>query len=291
MIMFSRKAAELVLQNYRTVFTTENRTLFSQLSGIDIGKYWAFRGEQHWLVADWNFDRVLAAHGLASLALTPNRVTMLDQDIGPLGLKYADGNAEGPIFTPGGGIRANASQFELYRDNLARIRAGGLKPGIHHPFYRDENGFTIFPHQVPQIGGIYVGNWRVRDFLGFGPFCWRAGRSVLEDEACGTQTFSSDSNPTLTVPILGLCDFLVSGGEKGGNIQIEDEQSGYKADPYLPAENGSNYLQLSVPGSANYRNIKLTALSPGVCFLGIKTGEPQPWLSKVRFDYATLPPP
>ena len=31
MIMFTRKAAELVLQNYRTVWTTENRLLFSQL--------------------------------------------------------------------------------------------------------------------------------------------------------------------------------------------------------------------------------------------------------------------
>ena len=92
MIMFTREAAELVLANYRTVWTTENRTLFAQLSGIDIGSYWAFRGNQNFLVADWNFDRVLAAHGLASLALTPNRATMLDQDIAPLGLKYADGN-------------------------------------------------------------------------------------------------------------------------------------------------------------------------------------------------------
>ena len=48
-------------------------------------------------MADWNFDRVLAAHGLACLALTPNKVTMLDQDIGPLGLKYADGNPPAPI--------------------------------------------------------------------------------------------------------------------------------------------------------------------------------------------------
>src|ERR1700677_940218 len=53
MIMFSRKAAQLVLQNYRTVWTTENRLLFAQLSGIDIGKYWAFKGEQQFLVADW----------------------------------------------------------------------------------------------------------------------------------------------------------------------------------------------------------------------------------------------
>jgi len=36
--------------------------------------------------------------------------------------------------------------------------------------------------------------------------------------------------------------------------------------------------------------VRLTALSPGVCFLGLKTREPQPWLPNVKFDYWTLPP-
>ncbi len=272
MIIFSRKAAKLILQHYRTVWTAENRLLFAQLSGIDIGSYWAFRGQEHFLVADWNFDRVLAAHGLASLALTPNKVTMLDQDIGPLGLKYADGTATY-------GVNA----FELYRDNLARIRLGGFKPGINEPFFRDDQGWTIFPHQVPQIGGIYFGDWRVRDFLGFGPFVWKSGKPIERE--------TEFERPSLTVPVSGPCAFILSGGKIGGNVRVEDEQSGFKAEPaLLPENDGANILQVPIPSSCGYRTLKLTALSEGVCFMGLKTLQPQPWLPRVKFDYNTLPP-
>jgi len=276
MIMFSRKAAEIVLHNYRTVWTTENRLLFSQLSGIDIGKYWAFRGMQHFLVADWNFDRVLAAHGLASLALTPNRVEMIDQDIEPLGLKYADGDLHNTLYGVAGGDRP----FERYVNSLLAIRAGELKPAINEPFYRDHQGYMIFAHQVPQIGGKYSGDWRVRDVLGFGPFCWRCGGPEV---AYKTE---------LVVPILGPCDVLVSGGKTGGKVRVEDEHSGFKAEPDLYPEGADGQvLQLSIPGAATYRNIRLTALTPGVCFMGIKTAEMQPHFPNVKFDYNTLPPP
>ncbi len=285
MIMFSRKAAEIVLHNYRTVWTTENRLLFSQLSGIDIGKYWAFRGMQHFLVADWNFDRVLAAHGLASLALTPNRVEMIDQDIEPLGLKYADGDLH-TLYGVAGGDMA----FERYCDNLLAIRVGEIKPAINEPFYRDHQGYTIFAHQVPQIGGTYSGDWRVRDVLGFGPFCWRCGDPEPWEEA----RFATDEvayKTELVVPILGPCDVLVSGGKTGGKVSVEDEHSGFKAEPDLYPEGADGQvLQLSIPGAATYRNIRLTALTPGVCFMGIKTAEMQPHFPNVKFDYNTLPP-
>jgi hypothetical protein len=277
MIIFSRKAAELVLQHYRTVWTTENRLLFVQLSGIDIGSYWAFRGNEHFLVADWNFDRVLAAHGLASLALTPNKATMLDQDIAPLGLKYADGNPPDAIAWD------NTPAFVKYRNNLALIKGGTLCPGTNEPFFRDEQGFTIFPHQVPQIGGVYSGDWRIRDFLGFGPFCWKSGKPV--------ETETAFERPSLIVPLSGPAALIVSGGRIGGSIRVEDEQSGFKAEPALPPENdGANVLQIPIPSACGYRPIKLTALSEGICFLGIKTLQPQPWLPHVKFDYSTLPP-
>jgi len=278
MIMFTREAAELVLANYRTVWTTENRTLFAQLSGIDLATYWAFRGNQHMLVADWNFDRVLAAHGLASLALTPNRITMLDQDIGPLGLKYADGN-------PPEIITSNAKYFETYRDNLAKIREGKLKPGTHIERFHDGQSYTIFPHQIPRMGGIYQGDWRIRDFLGFGPFCWKAGP--------GERSYGEHSiypgTPELVVPVCGPCDVVVSGGETGGNIRIEDEQSGYDVEPFVQPE-AAGMLQISVPGSAGYRRLRLTTSTPGVCFMGLKTREPQITLPNVRFNHSTLPP-
>ena len=274
MVIFSRKAAELVLQNYRTVWTTENRMLFAQLSGIDIGGYWAFRGNEHFLVADWNFDRVLAAHGLASLALTPNKVTMLDQDIEPLGLKYADGKFPSAV---------NNAVFKTYRPTLAAIRKGKFKPGINAPFFRDDQGWTIFPHQIPQIGGHYKGDWHVRDLQGFGPFVWKSGKAVEQETAF--------ERPTLSVPVSGPCAFILSGGKIGGQVRIEDEQSGFKAEPALPPElDGGNVMQVPIPSSATYRTIKLTALSEGVCFMGLKTLQPQPWLPRVKFDYSTLPP-
>ena len=269
MIILSRKAAELVLHNYRTTWTTENRLVFAQLSGIDIGSYWAFRGEQQFLVADWGFDKVLAANGLASLALTPNKVTMIDQPIEPLGLKYADGSPPDTI------AKGNSLVFIKYRNNLKRVREGKSRIGWHHPFFNDGSTFIIFAHQISQIGGDYSGGWNIRDFLPFGPFCWKSG----------------DSRPELSVPISGPCEFIVSGGERGGKIRIEDEHSGYVAEPSLPPEAGTNFLTIPVPATAAYRNIKLTALDPGVCLFAIKTREPQPVLPHVRFNYGTLPPP
>jgi len=280
MIVFSRNAAKLVLQHYRTVWTTENRLLFAQLSGIDIGKYWAFRGNENFLVADWNFDRVLASYGYASLALTPNKATMLDQDIAPLGLKYADGNFA---------LARNPEAFNIYRRNLKRVQIGEWQPGVHEPFFRDDQGQMIFAHQIPQIGGVYSGNWRIRDFLPFGPFVWKAGAAV-QDEACSTQM--PGEYPTLTVPISGPCSLMISGGERGGVMRIEDEQSGFVAEPALPAESVNGQLmQISVPSGAGYREIKLTALGRGLCFFGVKTRDPQPVLPHVRFDFDTLPPP
>lgn len=281
MIIFSREAAELVLQHYRTVWTTENRLLFAQLSGIDIGQYWAFHGMEHFLVADWNFDRVLASNGLASLALTPNKVTMLDQDIGPLGLKYADGN-------PPASISRSDMDSLNYAARLKQIRDGKFKPGVNAPFFRDDQGWTIFPHHIPQIGGEYKGDWRIRDFLGFGPFCWKSGRPTAAEDSPAKSGFE---RPSLTVPVSGPCSLVISGGKIGGSMRVEDQQSGFKAEPALPPENdGANILQIPIPSTCGYRDLKLTALSEGVCFLGLKTREPQPWLPHVKFDYSTLPP-
>ena len=43
-IIFTREAAQIVLKTFRTGWTTDNRRIFSQLCGVDIGAFWAFRG-------------------------------------------------------------------------------------------------------------------------------------------------------------------------------------------------------------------------------------------------------
>ena len=52
------------------------------------------------------------------------------------------------------------------RDNLARVREGKLRPGINHPFFHDGSVYTVFAHQVPMLGGVYNGDWKIRDFQG-----------------------------------------------------------------------------------------------------------------------------
>lgn len=180
----------------------------------------------------------------------------------------------------------NAYQFSKYRDNLQAIREGKLIPGAHLERYHDGSAYTIFPHQIPKMGGVYNGDWRIRDFLGYGPFCWKAGPG---ERAYGDHSIYPGT-PELIVPVCGPCDIVVSGGELGGKFRIEDEQSGYDVDPFVPAEGAGNFLQISVPGSAGYRQLRLTALNPGVCLMAIKCREPQISLPHVRFDHSTLPP-
>jgi hypothetical protein len=271
MIIFTREAAELVLQNYRTQWTTENRQTFSLLAGHDIARYWAFRGGEHMLVADWRWDSLLARHGLASFALTPSPVTMIGQ-VPPLaeqGLTLATG----PVTD-----RIDDDAFKLYRATLTGIRHGKFKlPSTL--FHRDQIGsYTIFAHQIGAIGGAYQGNWKLKDAPGFGPFGW------IADSA------SEDWDPRVSIPVFGPCEILVSGGKDGGQVQIVDEQTGFSARPVLPLEGEQGQIvSINIPGNVAYRTIRITMNTPGSVFYGIRTRDEQPLASNWRFDWNTLP--
>jgi len=262
MIIFDREAAELVLNYYRTQWTLENRAIFAVLAGTDIGRYWAFRGGEHMLVADWRWDALLASRGLASLALTPSPVEMIGQ-VPPLaeqGLK---------IVTDPKQIPAEREIFERYRDNLNAIRSGDLKM----PDYRFCQNY-IFPHQIPLIGGSYRGDWHLKDAQGFGPFAWQAGLHPC----------------TMEVPVFGPCDFLISGGPGGSRVRIEDDYTGFSCDPDLMPEGTGNVLELTIPPAMAHRTIRMTALAPGMTFYGLKVAYSQPEHPKVKFDHSVLPP-
>jgi hypothetical protein len=287
-IIFTREAAELILQTYRTGWTTENRRIFSMLSGIDIGSYWAFRGGEHPLVADWSWDHILASHGLCSLALTPAKATQLE-DIAAMGLKMADAPVE---------ARRNDEAFKLFVERSAQIRSGALKLPIqpNNRLYHD-GAHVIFPHQIEQIGGAYSGEWWFKWSLGYGCFAWKAGggegpSSELNWHGSRGKDFvvaKQLNQPTVEFFVIGPLDVLVSGGEQGGKILIEDTHSGFSCDPHLQPEINGNILQVSVPGAYAYRTIRITALTPGVVFYGIRTRDAQPsYLAK--FDFNTLPP-
>ncbi len=263
-IIFTREAATKILDHYRTGWWIDNRMMFCQLSGIDIGAYAAFRGNEQWTTADWNFDAILARHGLASLALTPSAATMLDQDIASQGLAMAKGDYE---------LLRNEKAFDLFSNRTARIRGKGWDlPAVGGRLQCSSGTYTIFPHQIPGIGGIYSGDWRLKWSQGFGPFVWEAGKVNGE-------------LPMLEVPVLGPCEFLV-GGE--GKVHLHDTYSGYSI-VSSPADVGGGIMQVSVPSGVSYRTIRLECLARGADFYGIRTREPQPWLTGYRFDHSCLP--
>ena len=81
---------------------------------------------------------------------------------------------------------------------------------------------------------------------------------------------------------------LVSGGEQGGQVRVEDD-TGFSAEPQLKPEGDGQVLQLTIPGTYNYRNVRLTALTPGIVFYGIRARNIQPSVP-ARFNFNSLPP-
>jgi len=285
-IIFSREAACLILNQYRTGWTSENRRLFSMLSGIDIGRYWAFKGLEHMLVADWSYDRMLGQAGMASLALVPCKATQLEE-IEKQGLK--------PAKLPVDALK-NDSAFKTFCERTHRIRDGVWSPPVTpgaRLFY--DNVWTIFPHQISTLGGSYSGDWRFKWSIGWGCFTWKSGsvpKSKRKANGGGDprgDMTTVDTFPMVTIPCIGPVDLVVSGGETGGRVRVEDELSGFSCEPELVPEGTGQVLQLAVPGAMGYRNVKLTALTSGVCFYGVRSREAQPYVP-APFDFYSLPP-
>lgn len=276
-VIFTREAARLILDSYRSTWSTDNRNIFCQLSGIDIGTTWAFRGSPQWLTADWGFDAILARAGLASLATIPDYgekplVEMIGQtpSLAEQGLILATG--------PVNHLR-NDFAFDLYKQRLSDVWKGKADIETSPPIHRDVLGnFTIFPHQMHCLNGVYAGDWRLKWTQGFGPFSWVA-------------TSVGDS---LTVPLVGHCEMLASGGnvsDLGAQVEIVDDHSGFSCSPVLAPEGpNSQIMAIPVPANISYREVRLTALSPGITFYGIRTREPQMLYHATRFDHTMLPP-
>lgn len=271
-VIFSREAAALSLAHMRTGHTLENRRTFARLTSLDIGTWWAFGAGEHCLCADWGNDKVLASHGLASLALTPSPVVMIGQNppLAEQGLTIAAAPAE---------ARRNEEAFEIYQLRTQRAFARKWDCGTSIPMIETGGICTFFPHQMGYLGGWYTGDWKLHWAQGLGPFAWKDGAAPYKG-----------NSPTMEVRVSGPCQLLVSGGAMGGQFMVEDTHSGYSNDPLLAPEAQQGIIAVSVPAGVAYRKIRLTALTPGVIFYGLKVNEFQPFEAGWTFDHSVLPP-
>jgi hypothetical protein len=221
------------------------------------------------ITVDWGIDAILAAHGLASLALTPSPCEMIGQDspLAEQGLTLATEPVE---------LLRNDAAFDRFIDTTAAIRQCNLRLPDQTFLRLDDGSSIIFPHQLGALNGQAFGEWRSKWQQGFGPFGYVAG----------------DEGPFVEAEIAGSCTFMVSGGKTGGRVRLTDTQSGYEIEPDLsPEGDDGRVTNLSVPGSIAWRTMRLTACSPGVCFYGIQVSEPQPIDPTWTFDHSVLPKP
>ena len=270
MVIFTRDAARLVLDTYRTQWTTENRTTFAQFIGNDIGAYWAFRGSEHWLCADWRWDAVLATHGYASLGCTPSFVEMIGQV--PSLIEQGLIIAKKPIEHLNSDLR-----FGQYVDTMQAINLRKAKLHTSGLFQNDATGGQmIFAHQISAIGGEYVGDWTLRDSIGFGPFGWKC---------------KDTANCLVRLPILGPSALFFSGGQNGGEVEVIDKSSGFNARPKLPPEGTQGVVvPIAIPVHISYRTVTARPLTSGVTFYGLRCRDPQPTRTDYHFDFSVLPP-
>jgi hypothetical protein len=261
-VLFTRESAELILKFYRTGWWHDTRSIFAQLSGIDIGRYAAFRGNEQWTTADWHFDAVLAQHGLASLALTPSLCEMIGQEpsLEEQGLKLVKGD---------GDVLHNENAFALFVARTAEIRAGTWRPDAIKPIQEAYGTYTYFAHQLPHL--VWSNGWKLKWSQGLGPFAWRADMNHC----------------TIKVRLFGPVTFLISGGKSGAHIVLTDTDSGYEITPDLPTGE-QQIAQIQMPSGLTYREIVLIC-SAGAVFYGVQTVERQPVIDS-KFDYHSLPP-
>lgn len=262
MQIMAKDAARLTLASMRTGVTSENRLIFGQRSGVDIGAWWAFRGVHSRICADWHNDAVLSAHGYASLALTPSPVEMIGQ-VPPLHQQ---------------GLKLVNEPFELRRDleGFERFRFGPMVP-LSRSLPESNGARAYFAHHMPAFH-CYAerGNWALHFNQGFGPFVWEAA--------------TGDIPPTVSFLASGAIDLLVSGGASGGEVTARDSYTGYEVDKIQVSPEGptGSVAAFNIPPAPVSREITLE-LSPGARFYGIRTDTEQVVNPTTSFNWHHLP--
>jgi hypothetical protein len=266
-VIFTREAAEIVLRSFRTGWWSDNVRLFAQLSNIDLRTYACFRGNEQWVTTDWGWEAQLARHGLACLALTPARCQMVGQtpSLAEQGLE---------LTTDASSLTSRDEQaFETFRTRLHRVRQSDYKLAAPNTIHQTQEGQLFFPHQLGYLAGrtAWSGKLELKWSQGFGPFGYRAG----------------PGGASLSLRASGICSFLLTGGDAGATVTIEDTRSGFKFAPQLPGmmeQAGS----INVPGSPVPREIRMQ-MQEGAVFYGFSCVDAQMLDERFRFDWQQLP--
>lgn len=262
MIIFTRHAARITLDEYRTGYWPNNREIFEKLSGVDIGRFAAFRGADHYITADWHFDTALAAHGYASLACTPALCTMVGQEppLDEQGLALVTGEVA---------ERRDEAAFATFKRRMQMVRAGRMRITDGLLDHHRPGDYTIFPHALHRFNGCYTGEWETIWTQGYGPFTWRA----------------AEPGGSLSVQLYGPASLVVSADVDGASVEVRDYVSSYRAPVDVP--NGAGPIALTVPGAVSFRQVSMRC-SPGIRFHGIQTPFQQPQRLDRNFVFTDL---
>jgi hypothetical protein len=280
MILFTRAAARLVVDHYRTPSTPELRRWFLDAAGLDCATFGeaAFRDAPDAdiaLASDYHYDVVLQRHGLCTLASSPGRAADLDL----AGVRVAElGGYAGPA--PRDPDAAATRAFDRLRTRLAARRtadAGAAPRGEPYLYSPPLQGWIVFLHQLlfmHDSPARLIGRWRIRWSKLHGPFLFE----------------TDDPGAALEFPLRGALRGLgYRGGADNALIELQDGVRPVVALDARSAEPRPLYARATMT-AAGAAPIRIRAAGLGwlrlfaVCF-----AEPQPWLPQTaRLDAERL---
>jgi len=276
MVLFTRAAAQLVLDHYRTPSTTELRGWFLDAAGRDCAVFGeaAFRQAPDAdvaLASDYQYDMVLQRHGLCSLATGRGYAVDLE------GVRAADlgGYATpAPPDSDGSAAHAVAALGARLAGQRTLDAARQSMPYLYNPVL---GGWVVFLHQLVFMHGSrarLIGRWRIGWSKHHGPF----------------QFETDDADAALEFPLVGaLCGLGYTAAADNAIIELHD---GVRPAVALDARSAAARplyarARLTAAGAAP---IRLRPHEAGwlrlfaICF-----AEPQPWLPAIaRLDAARL---
>ncbi|MBV8166584.1 MAG: hypothetical protein JO021_07310 [Alphaproteobacteria bacterium] len=280
MILFTREAAQLIVDHYRTTTNSDIRSWLLYAADRDLATIGEGAGtgpftQDTRVASDLVYETVLQQHGLCVLGALPAHARSLDDEtlLGPVLGGYG---------TPPSAdqVAADASAFTAFAATLRRRRPGGPDAGAAgspYLLFRSLPAWVVFAHQLAFMrdGPVrFNGRWRIVWSKFTGPFAFEAdepGASIsfpLHGALKGL--FSARTADS------GVVEFV----QDGVALARFDALAGQPAtEQYLatldlePRGAGLVTLRLAAPadGRAGTR-FRLSAL----CF-----SEPQPWLPPV----------